>query len=59
MLDLNHIRKEFADYLAADPTRFRMDAALAHVVTIAYQQGINDGRQGSDPGGHAAQAAEN
>lgn len=47
MLDLNRIRKEFADFLSADPTRFRMDAALAHVVTIAYQQGINDGGHGN------------
>lgn len=42
MLDLNQIRREFADHLAADPTRFRMDSALAHVVTLAYQQGIKD-----------------
>lgn len=36
------IREEFAAHLAADPTRFRMDSALAHVVTMAYQQGISD-----------------
>ena len=42
MLDLNQIRREFAEFLAQDPTRFRIDAALAHVVTRAYQQGIQD-----------------
>lgn len=49
MLDLNHIRREFADHLAADPTRFRMDSALAHVVTLAYRQGIKDGQGGATP----------
>lgn len=43
MLDLNEIRAEFATFLAEDPTRFRMDAALAHVVTMAYQRGVADG----------------
>ena len=42
MIDLNNVRKEFAAFLSADPGRFRMDAALAHVVTMAYQQGIKD-----------------
>ena len=42
MLDLNKIREEFAAHLAADPTRFRMDSALAHVVTMAYRQGVSD-----------------
>lgn len=31
MLDLNTIRAELASRLAADSTRFSMDAALAHV----------------------------
>lgn len=44
MLDLNAIRTEFAAFLARDPTRWRMDAALAHVVTVAYQQGLADER---------------
>ena len=44
MLDLNKIREEFAAHLASDPTRFRMDSALAHVVTLAYRQGIADGQ---------------
>ena len=39
---LTFAREEFAAHLAADPTRFRMDSALAHVVTMAYQQGISD-----------------
>lgn len=42
-LMLDDIRREFADFLSADPSgRFRMDAALAHVVTKAYQQGLAD-----------------
>ena len=41
---LDDMRMEFAAFLAADPAaRFRMDAALAHVVTIAYQCGLEDG----------------
>lgn len=42
MLDLNDVRAEFAAHLSADPTRWRMDSALAHVVTKAYQKGISD-----------------
>lgn len=43
-LMLDNIRAEFARFLADDPNaRFRMDAALAHVVTKAYQQGLDDG----------------
>lgn len=52
MLDLNVIRKEFAEFLAKDPdARFRMDAALAHVVELAYRQGIQDaeGRHKIEP----------
>ena len=48
MLDLNKIREEFATHLAADPTRFRMDSALAHVVTMAYRQGIKDAQVGAE-----------
>lgn len=47
MLDLNKIREEFAAHLAADPTRFRMDSALAHVVTMAYRKGLEDGLAGA------------
>lgn len=49
---LDDIRAEFARFLSADPAaRFRMDAALAHVITIAYRQGLNDGiRAGIDLG---------
>ncbi len=45
MIDLNQIRQEFADFLAKDPTRWRMDAALAHVVELAYRQGLADAAQ--------------
>ena len=60
---LDDMRKEFAAFLAADPAaRFRMDAALAHVVTIAYQRGLEDGAmnvaphvpQDTGPHGHGA-----
>lgn len=41
---LDDIRAEFARFLTADPSaKFRMDAALAHVVTLAYQRGLDDG----------------
>jgi hypothetical protein len=44
ILLLDDIRAEFSRFLAEDPAaRFRMDAALAHVVTLAYQTGLNDG----------------
>lgn len=39
MLDQDTIRREFANFLATDP---RIDNALAHVVKIAYQRGIDD-----------------
>jgi len=39
MLDQETIRREFANFLASDP---RIDNALAHVVKIAYQKGIDD-----------------
>lgn len=43
---LDEIRAEFARHLSEDPTgRWRMDAALAHVATMAYQKGLEDGRQ--------------
>jgi len=47
MLCLDTIRQEFARFLSEDPGgRWRMDAALAHVVQLAYQQGIKDGQAG-------------
>ena len=49
MIDLNNVRKEFAAFISSDPGRFRMDAALAHVVTMAYQQGIKDAREVPPP----------
>lgn len=45
-LDLNDARRIFAEHLANDPaTRWRMDAALAHVVEWAYQRGMQDGAE--------------
>ena len=44
MIDLNDLRRKFAEHLAADPTRWRMDSALAYVCELAYQQGIRDGQ---------------
>ena len=42
---LDDMRREFADFLANDPAgRWRMDAALAHVVALAYRAGLADGR---------------
>jgi hypothetical protein len=40
------MREEFARFLAEDPAgRFRMDAALAHVITLAYRAGIKEGEK--------------
>ena len=48
MLVLDNIRQEFAKFLSEDPSgRWRMDAALSHVVQLAYQQGIEDGKSTS------------
>lgn len=42
---LDDMRSEFARFLTEDPAaRFRMDAALAHVITIAYEHGLDDGK---------------
>lgn len=44
-LMLDDMRAEFARFLTEDPAaRFRMDAALAHIITIAYQRGLDDGK---------------
>jgi hypothetical protein len=44
-LMLDDMRTEFAKFLIEDPAaRFRMDAALVHVVTLAYRSGIEDGK---------------
>lgn len=50
-LDLNEMRAEFARFLHTDPkTRWRLDAALAHVLTIAYTRGLADGERSThDP----------
>ena len=51
MIDLDQVRKEFAEFLQSDPQgRWRMDAALAHVITKAYEQGLKDANQ-ADPQG--------
>ena len=43
MLDLNNIRKEFADYLASNANkRHSLDAALMYVVEKAYIKGYHD-----------------
>lgn len=43
-LMLDEMRAEFAHKLAEDPAaRFSMDKALAHVVTLAYQKGMEEG----------------
>ena len=50
MLVLDNIRQEFAKFLSEDPSgRWRMDAALAHVVMMAYQRGIEDGKKQTEP----------
>lgn len=47
---LDDMREEFAKFLAADPAaRYRMDAALAHVVTLAYRAGMEDGKAAVAP----------
>ena len=45
MLILDDMRKEFSTFLSTDPkARWRMDAALAYVITLAYQKGVDDGQ---------------
>lgn len=48
MLDLNLLRSEFAEHLSADPLRFSMDKALAHVCEMAYRKGLEDGKAVTD-----------
>ena len=48
MLDLNDLRKEMARYMAEENERGSIDAALFHVLKLAYKQGASDGRN-SDP----------
>lgn len=44
MLVLDDARKEFSEFLAENPeARWRLDAALAHVVAWAYSKGYNEG----------------
>lgn len=45
-LMLDAMREEFARFLAEDPAgRFRMDAALVHVITLAYRAGVKEGEK--------------
>lgn len=45
MLDINHIRAELARELADTAShRHSLDAAVMHVVEIAYRRGLEDGR---------------
>ena len=44
MLDLNQLRKEMACYMAQENSRGSLDAALFHVLKMAYAQGLKDGR---------------
>jgi hypothetical protein len=49
-LMLDNMRAEFARKLADDPAaRFSMDKALGHVITIAYERGLDDGRRDTGP----------
>jgi len=46
MLMLDTMRAEFARFLSDNAsTQFSMDKALAHVVTLAYERGLDDGRR--------------
>lgn len=50
MLDINEIRRRMAEYLAENAShRHSLDAAVMHVVQIAYQQGIRDAQQAVRP----------
>ena len=50
-LFLDDMRAEFARFLTEDPAaRFRMDAALAHVVTLAYTKGLAEGAEAERQG---------
>lgn len=43
MLDLDEMREEFSRHLAANTDqRWRLDASLAHVVTLAYRRGMEE-----------------
>lgn len=45
MLDINTIRLELAEHLAGTAShRHSLDAAVMHVIEIAYRRGLEDGR---------------
>ena len=55
MLLLDELRHQFAEFLLTDPkAKWRMDSALIHIITIAYEQGLQDGRMGN----HATQSGD-
>ena len=47
MLDLNALRKEMARYMAEENYRGSIDAALFHVLKLAYNQGVIDTQEGT------------
>ena len=55
MLDVNTLRKEFAQQLLDDHARFSFDRALMYVLNKAYQQGLRDAEEvPSEPITHLA-----
>lgn len=45
MIDINEVRKQFAEYLNQNADRRRsLDSALMHVVELAYLQGMADAK---------------
>lgn len=45
MILLDEAREKFSKFLAEDPTaRWRLDAALAHVITWAFNKGLEAGK---------------
>jgi hypothetical protein len=48
MLDVNTLRKEFAQQLLDDHARFSFDRALMYVLNKAYQQGLKDAQEPDD-----------
>lgn len=45
MLDLNLLRKEFAQHLLDNHSRFSFDQALYHVLKKAYEKGQEDAQE--------------
>lgn len=49
MLNLNDLRREFARYVVEENQRGSFDAALFHILKIAYQKGRDDERNNISP----------